>query len=229
MWLKPYDIIATGQRCGLIEFATDSNNISGIKEKLGGKNAKLLDYFVCQFGPQKSKAHKTARQNFCQSLAAYSLLCYILQIKDRHNENIMLDIEGHLFHIDFGFLISNAPGKGVKFENAPFKLTAEFVEVLGGTRSTEFQEFRELMKRGFMALQENAEKIIIIIEMMFLGQNDLPCFKGGEKCIKELKDRFFPRGKMLSDNECQRFIDGLVEESYNNWRTNCYDNFQYRV
>jgi len=58
----------------------------------------------------------------------------------------MIDIEGHIFHIDFGFLLSNAPGKGIKFENAPFKLTDELVEVLGGNRSQEFGEFRELMK-----------------------------------------------------------------------------------
>merc|ERR1711865_306966 len=186
-----------------------------------------IDYFINQFGSARSKAYKTARHNFCKSLAAYSLLCYILQIKDRHNGNIMIDIEGHIMHIDFGFFLSNAPGKGVKLEQAPFKLTAEQVEVLGGDRSQHFCEYRELMKQGFMALQENAEKIIIIIEMMFLGQNDLPCFKGGEKTIRDLKDRFFPSGKMFSSSECQRFIDNLVVESYNNWRTGCYDNFQY--
>jgi phosphatidylinositol 4-kinase len=38
-------------------------------------------------------------------------------------------------HIDFGFFLSNAPGKGVKFEKAPFKLTGEMVEVLGGVNS----------------------------------------------------------------------------------------------
>lgn len=81
----------------------------------------------------------------------------------------MIDIEGHIMHIDFGFFLSNAPGKGVQFEQAPFKLTAEQVEVLGGDRSQDFGEYRELMKQGFLALQENAEKIIIIIEMMFLG------------------------------------------------------------
>ena len=64
----------------------------------------------------------------------------------------MIDIEGHIFHIDFGFLLSNAPGKGVKFEQAPFKLNSELVEVLGGDRSQEFIEYRELMKLGFMAL-----------------------------------------------------------------------------
>ena len=81
------------------------------------------------------------------------------------------------------------------------------------------------MKLGFMAVQENAEQIILIIEMMFMGQNDLPCFKGGEQTIKDLKDRFFPTGKLFSNIECQNFIDGLVIESYNNWRTRCYDNF----
>ena len=78
---------------------------------------------------------RQARNNFCKSLAAYSLLCYILQIKDRHNGNILIDIEGHIMHIDFGFFLSNAPGKGLQFETAPFKLTWEQVEVLGGARS----------------------------------------------------------------------------------------------
>jgi phosphatidylinositol 4-kinase len=54
----------------------------------------------------------------------------------------MVDIVGHLMHIDFGFLLSNAPGKGIKFEQAPFKLTNEQVEVLGGTESKKFKEYR---------------------------------------------------------------------------------------
>ena len=90
-----------------------------------GKNSLLIDYFKQQFGGTRSKHFKQARHNFCKSLAAYSLLCYILNIKDRHNGNILVDIEGHIMHIDFGFFFTNAPGKGLKFETAPFKLTAE--------------------------------------------------------------------------------------------------------
>lgn len=90
-------------------------------------------------------------------------------------------------HIDFGFLLSNAPGKGFKFEKVPFKLTHEMVEILGGISSSTFKEFRELMTEGFMALQEHAEKIIILVEMMFMGQHDLPCFIEGEKTIKDMK------------------------------------------
>jgi phosphatidylinositol kinase/protein kinase (PI-3 family) len=61
----------------------------------------------------------------------------------------MIDIEGHLIHIDFGFLLSNAPGKGVKMESAPFKLTQEFVDVLGGQNSNKFEDFRRRMAKGF--------------------------------------------------------------------------------
>ena len=88
---------------------------------------------------------KKSMNNFISSLAGYSLVCYFLQIKDRHNANILIDNEGHLIHIDFGFLLSNAPGKGLKFESAPFKLTADFVEAMGGVNSTYFTKFRKLL------------------------------------------------------------------------------------
>lgn len=135
----------------MIEVVSDALSIDSIKKKMGPQ-ARLMDYFKTQFGDPNSKKFNKARNNFCKSLAAYSLVCFILQIKDRHNGNILVDIEGHIMHIDFGFLLSNSPGKGIKFELAPFKLTEEMVEVLGGIGSKKFREFRELMKFGFMAI-----------------------------------------------------------------------------
>ncbi len=111
-----------------------------------GTNVRLLEYYLANFGNQKTKAFKVAQQAFCLSLAAYSLVCYILQIKDRHNGNILIDQQGHIIHIDFGFVLSNAPGKGLKFEKAPFKLTQDFVDILGGSKSKKFNHYRKLMK-----------------------------------------------------------------------------------
>ncbi len=86
---------------------------------------------------------KKARENFCNSLAAYSLVTYFLQIKDRHNANILLHRDGYLVHIDFGFFLSNAPGKGIELEKKiPFKFLSEYVEILGGVNSDLFAAFR---------------------------------------------------------------------------------------
>ena len=89
---------------------------------------------------------------FVQSMAAYSLLCYILQIKDRHNGNILIDGSGHVIHVDFGFMLSNSPGN-MNFEALSFKLTKEYVDVMGGTQSKYFQRFKKLMVKGFLALR----------------------------------------------------------------------------
>lgn len=35
LWMKPYEILATGQRCGIIECATDALSIDSIKKKMG--------------------------------------------------------------------------------------------------------------------------------------------------------------------------------------------------
>lgn len=59
----------------------------------------LFSFFVGKYGPPESTAFQKARMKFVQSMAAYSLLCYIIQIKDRHNGNIMIDGEGHITHI----------------------------------------------------------------------------------------------------------------------------------
>ncbi len=40
----------------------------------------------------------------------------------------MIDSSGALMHIDFGFLLGLSPGN-MGFENAPFKLTAEMIEM----------------------------------------------------------------------------------------------------
>ena len=65
----------------------------------------LMGFFQAKYGHPESVAFQRARLNFIQSMAAYSVACYILQIKDRHNGNIMIDGEGHIVHV--GTLMGN--------------------------------------------------------------------------------------------------------------------------
>ena len=80
-----------------------------------------------------------------ESMAGYSLVCFFMQIKDRHNGNIMLDERGHIIHIDFGFMLSNSPG-GVNFEAAPFKLTRELLEIMDSNSEGKASELFDYYK-----------------------------------------------------------------------------------
>jgi len=70
-------------------------------------------------------------------LAPYSIISYILQIKDRHNGNIMINDKGHIIHIDFGFMFETSPAKNLRFERANFKLTLEMIKIIGGSKESE--------------------------------------------------------------------------------------------
>ena len=49
----------------------------------------------------------------------------------------MIDSHGHIVHIDFGFVLCLGPG-GIIFETAPFKMTTDYVELMGGKDSDMF-------------------------------------------------------------------------------------------
>lgn len=175
-----------------------------------------------------------------RSLAGYSLLCYVLNIKDRHNGNILVDRHGHLIHIDYGFMLANTPGS-VGFEMAPFKLTQEYVDVLGGTHSEKFREFKALLKDGLIALRTEMDRIITLVELVE-KDSTLPCFTGRTpkplppgavvpppttstgSIFASLKERFH---EGLIDKEVEALVDRLVAAAHNNIFTRLYDSFQY--
>jgi phosphatidylinositol kinase/protein kinase (PI-3 family) len=88
-----------------------------------------------------------------------------MQLKDRHNSNILIDESGHIIHIDFGYVLGESPGFNINFENAPFKLTKEYIDVMGGVGSPAFRLFQELFYEGFKALNKNADLLTAILKL----------------------------------------------------------------
>ncbi|ABN68241.2 phosphatidylinositol-4- kinase involved in protein kinase C pathway [Scheffersomyces stipitis CBS 6054] len=216
LYVFPNRVTATAPGCGVIDVLPNATS----RDMLGREAVNgLYEYFTTKFGPETSPEFQTARNNLIKSLAAYSIISYLLQFKDRHNGNIMYDDQGHVLHIDFGFCFDIVPG-GVKFEVAPFKLTHEMIAVLGGRIDTQaFKWFEELCVKGYLACRPYMETIVRCVNPML--ESGLPCFK--ENTIKKLRSRFVP-GK--SEKEASLYFRGLIKKSMESFYTKGYDEFQ---
>ncbi|GMT31444.1 hypothetical protein PFISCL1PPCAC_22741, partial [Pristionchus fissidentatus] len=228
--LRPYKILVLSHDSGMIEPIVNACSLHQIKRNLSAVYAdegradapSLLGHFVDCFGPAHSDAFMTAQTNLVRSTAAYSLACYFLQVKDRHNGNILIDSDGRLIHIDFGFILSASP-RNLGFETSPFKLTTEIIEVMGGLDSDMFRFYKLLMFQGLIAARKHMDRIMNIVEIMFHG-SPLACFRAGEACIKSMRDRFH---LTATEPQLTALIDRMVEESRDSLRTRLYDNYQY--
>ena len=218
LYTFPYRVVATAPGCGVIEVIprSISRDMMG-REKVNS----LFDWFLAEFGPEDGVEYQKAQREFVKSLAAYSVIMFILQIKDRHNGNIMFDKEGHMVHIDFGFILSIAPGGGI-LEVSPFKLTTEMVQVMGGdVTSPAYRIFTELCIKAYLACRSYATEIISMVQLMM--DSGLPCFKG-EITIRKLRERF-----QLDKTErgASEFMMNCIRQSHENTRSGLYDRFQY--
>ncbi|BFG25461.1 hypothetical protein CerSpe_117350 [Prunus speciosa] len=222
LWLRPYEVLVTSSYTALIETIPDTASLHSIKSRYPDITS-LRDFFVAKY-QENSPSFKLAQRNFVESMAGYSLVCYLLQIKDRHNGNLLMDEEGHIIHIDFGFMLSNSPG-GVNFESAPFKLTRELLEVMDsdaeGVPSEFFDYFKVLCIQGFLTCRKHAERIILLVEM--LQDSGFPCFKGGIRTIQNLRKRFH---LSLTEEQCVSLVLSLISSSLDAWRTRQYDYYQ---
>ncbi|XP_015791839.1 phosphatidylinositol 4-kinase beta [Tetranychus urticae] len=219
LWLRPYKIMVTSADHGIIEPILNSISLHQVKKH---SKMSLYEYFLKEFGPTNSESFLTAQRNFVQSCAAYCIVSYLIQVKDRHNGNILLDSEGHIIHIDFGFILSISP-KNLGFENSPFKLTHEFVEVMGGLDSDIFKYFKILILQGLVAARKHHDCLLTLVEII-QANCQLPCFKTGASTIMSLKDRFHIG---MTEEQLQQYVENMVESSINSLTTKIYDGFQY--
>ncbi|KRH94124.1 Phosphatidylinositol 4-kinase, involved in intracellular trafficking and secretion, partial [Pseudoloma neurophilia] len=215
IWIKPYRIYPVYHNAGFVEVVLNAKSIHEIKKAhntIATGKTFLKRYYCEKYQDNIDKA----KQNFLESLVGYSLVSYFLGLKDRHNGNILIDDEGHLVHVDFGFVLGLHPGIFC-VETAPFKMSAEYIHLLGNR----LDEFKKLFIQGFLAIRTNHKKLLRIMEICmgnpkyrFLDINSIDAFK------KRLQPD-------LNNRELEDFIISLIDWSIKSTTTGLYDSYQY--
>ena len=147
--LRPYGVLATTMapslehNGGILETITDATAIDTLKKTMGasgsgggggGPGVTFADCFDKLFGGKTSAAYAAAQHKFVSSMAAYSVFCYVMCVKDRHNGNILLCRDGSIAHVDFGIMLNVRYAKD--FFELNIKLSNEFVQVTSPPSST---------------------------------------------------------------------------------------------
>ena len=66
-------------------------------------------------------------------------------------------------------MLSTTP-KNLGFESSPFKLTQEFVDIMGGLHSDMFQYYKILILQSLIAARKHMDTLMSIVEIMQHGK-----------------------------------------------------------
>ncbi|CAI7869329.1 unnamed protein product, partial [Closterium sp. NIES-54] len=88
LYLFPYGVLPTGYERGIIQVVPNTRSRNQMGDVTDGG---LFDIFQNEFGAIGSAGFERARHNFIVSSAAYAVASLLLQPKDRHNGNLLVD------------------------------------------------------------------------------------------------------------------------------------------
>lgn len=125
-------------------------------------------------------------QNFIKSIAFYSVLTFIFGIGDWHLGNIMLKNDGHLFHIDFGFLFGKEPN--IK------KVMATWVRVSPGMFKMLLFDFKLFeTELAWIYIEVRKHKNLILNSIFLIRDSGFGGLEDFDKTMEIVHERFKPQ------------------------------------
>jgi phosphatidylinositol 3-kinase len=181
MRLTPYRALAVSKTAGFVQKVPDCERMSVILNKYSKSIIKFLKELPPpnrdvgnpgekEKGARREMANKhginpEVYYNFVYSCAGYCVITYILGIGDRHLDNILIQRNGKLFHIDFGFILGADP----KPMPVPMRIVKEMVEAMGGMHGEAWATCQDLCVEMFNRLRKHADFFVSLFALMKHG------------------------------------------------------------
>ena len=184
--LTPYRVLATSWSDGLLECVSAHGFQDVLKQYRGD-----IQLYLRAHQPDPDAEYgisPKAIDTFVRSCAGSAVVTYLLGIGDRHLDNLMLTPEGHLFHIDFGFIMGREPP--AKLPSGAMKFNKEMVQCMGGLTSAHYFRFKEHCCEAYNILRKSAKLILNVFSLM--ADSEIPDLKfyGIHRCLMKLQDKF---------------------------------------
>jgi phosphatidylinositol-4,5-bisphosphate 3-kinase len=160
--------MALGDNFGIIEVVPHANTTSNINIELGGVRAvyskDTLVKWLKKHNPTEQQ-YRRCVQNFILSCAGYTVITFVLGLADRHNDNIMLTKDGHLFHIDFGhFLGHYRKLMGTIYaDKADLVFIDQYYAIIG---KENYSYFVDLCCKAYNIIRKHANFFLILFSLM---------------------------------------------------------------
>lgn len=150
-FIHQYRLIPMGPDIGCVEFVQDSES--------------LQTFSFEKAWPKYTEEEKTT---LLRSAAGSYVAGWVMGVRDRHQDNMMVQHGNMFFHIDLGHIFNEKP----TIDAPRFSIPTDLKECMA---HHEWERFKDLCANGFRILHRHAGMLINLICLMFRGVvDDLP-------------------------------------------------------
>lgn len=198
--IPTYRILMITNEIGIIEYLDNCLTLKNITQK----GYTLQNYILENNEDEKIGVLK---ERFAKSLAISSCMSYILGLGDRHTGNIMISNNGHIIHIDYGYILEN-PIHSTIFTPI-IRISSDMIDFLGGMQGNYYEIFKTYIINVYDILRLYSD--IITNYYHILGKENIVDW---DSFKTKLEDRFL---NGMNNKDIEIVLIDLIHNSSNGY------------